>query len=487
MADQGSVLSVDTLAIQGHVEAKIPIPDLPKLWQKPSAYVISAVNRKFKDCGEYLHAVGHDSFVAFIAEDQKTRDAIYKFATSIIDKMSAPPSWDFKLHLSGIGFLNKDQITQLLTPLGGNLTSLTLSGGFCEHYGHAAEACIKHHRDWNPPAGLKLKYQAFGHHLEASVTVHNRPTPAPKVGAGARGAEAKESKIVVEKAGVAEACRDFRRGKCNREKCIFSHEQGRNPQPQQQPAATTATGAGAGAGAGGPDGKAGSFNSSSASSSSGNACTTSLSTTRNRRVRAGSEGKVLEPCRDFGRGRCARAVCMFAHAEAGAAGAAHAGARADPDAAASANNSASRDVGSRASSSVSGNAAGHASGSGASHAGSSKSSAANSNSGSAASSLSGSAASRSDSATSSDDWQTGPASVRTSRKRARRSKQSPKQPQSSTVQDELIKIVPMDDDYLGESSPSSTSTSPATSPRSSRTSSPTPAKSEDLAEASSRQ
>ena len=99
-----------------------------------------------------------------------------------------------------------------------------------------------------------------------------------------------------------------------------------------------------------------------------------------------------------------------------------------------------------------------------------------SSSGNAASSVSGSAIS---------DWHSGSASAR---KRLRRSEQSPKQPQCSTGPDEVpIRIVPMDDDHLEGSPSSSTSTSPATSPRSLRTSSPTPAKSEDLAEASSRQ
>ena len=92
--------SFDTVAIQGHFEARITLPELPKLWEKPSAYVITAVNRKFHDCEEYLHAVGHERFVAFVTHDQKTRDSIQDFAKSLIDKMAAPLSWDFKLRLT---------------------------------------------------------------------------------------------------------------------------------------------------------------------------------------------------------------------------------------------------------------------------------------------------------------------------------------------------------------------------------------------------
>ena len=121
-------------AVEGHFERFIEIPTLPG-FRKSSAYVLKAVNSKFKDLDTYLHCSFHEHVLAFITSDKDDADRIHNFAASTLQSMREPQLWTFQLRVTGVGALNRAQIKLVLAEFGDATIKLpvgSLSQDYCD-------------------------------------------------------------------------------------------------------------------------------------------------------------------------------------------------------------------------------------------------------------------------------------------------------------------------------------------------------------------
>ena len=217
-ADDGP--SFENTAKEGHFDCEVTIPSgLPATWEKPTAYIIGAVNKTFADNPAYLHYVVFPSAVLFVARDAQARDEIKALATTVLQRMYKPAMFTFRLRVTGIRPLNSDQLRVLLRSLGGEITELRYSDDLTSgDYGHTAFVQLQHLRSWELK-DMKLPYRSRGHNFVATVSMLNQP----KTRAQQTHPDGKQPrKLHVVKDGTQKPlCRDFRRGACNREVCIF--------------------------------------------------------------------------------------------------------------------------------------------------------------------------------------------------------------------------------------------------------------------------
>ena len=234
--DHADIMSFDGQAEAGHFARHIDVPQIPG-FDKPAAYVLTAVNKKFTSCGAYLHAIFHERVLAFITDEEKVAIEIQTFAAELIAAMKEPQLWTFHLQVKGVGALNRDQIKQLLCKFGEVTKIVFPPNSFSELYSDVALVHVKRERMWDIK-DTTLQYRQYGHVFKASIAILNKPTkqaPKPRQQAG----EAKGHGRATERKPSAESCRDHARGRCTRgATCRFSH------------AVNSNTGAGAGAVAG---------------------------------------------------------------------------------------------------------------------------------------------------------------------------------------------------------------------------------------------
>jgi len=214
----------ETHAAADHVVVQLTMQgNFPAKFQKPSAYLLAACNRKF---ASLLHAYAHDHFIVFVCSDATTADRVRTFASDLLVQMRED-SQTFRLRLDGIGALDKGQVSQLASRLG-RLQTVDMKGARTELYGDYAIITTKAPLGWSWPQSLR--YQVYGVELEARLSLAPVREEAPgnaerkssadgrDVGTGWQGVKTKP------KVAKAESCRDFARGVCTRgDKCIFRH------------------------------------------------------------------------------------------------------------------------------------------------------------------------------------------------------------------------------------------------------------------------